>query len=506
MRKTRLSWPVGATLGLFAITTALAYPAGAASQGGSGATGTPGSVAPVVAQAAPRAADPTFAGALPESYPWVRLAEKLTPAVVNVRTTGEARRMRGPQVPEPFRRFFPQPPEGGEREQRPRGVGSGFIIAADGHIVTNHHVIDGTKNVEVTLTDGRTFPAQVVGSDAETDVALIKIDATGLPVVPLGASGELKVAEPVMAIGNPFGLDHSVSVGIVSAMGRVIGQGRFDDFIQTDAAINPGNSGGPLINTRGEAVGINSAIVSRGGGFQGIGFAIPIDLAKPILGQLQATGKVTRGWLGVSIQPLTQELAKSFGLTGTQGALVASVSEDSPAARAGLKEGDVIVSFDGKPVEGPRVLPSMVANTPIGRGVPVGIVRDGARQTLTVSVGNLADSREARATPGAPSEKGRESRATERLGLALQELTPELAKQLGVQGGDKGVVVTEVKPDSPAAQAGLAAGDVIREVNRTPVQGLQDVEAGLARRQGAAQVLLRVERDGAQRYIVIAAG
>jgi serine protease Do len=285
-------------------------------------------------------------------------------------------------------------------------------------------------------------------------------------------------------------------------MGRFIGQGRFDDFIQTDAAINPGNSGGPLINTRGEAVGINSAIVSRGGGFQGIGFAIPVDLAKPILSQLRGTGKVTRGWLGVSIQPLTQELAKSFGIAGTQGALVASVTEDSPAARAGLKEGDVIVTFDGKPVEGPRMLPSLVANTPIGRPVPVGIVRDGSRQTVTVTVGNLTDSREAKATP---AEKSAESRATEKLGLALQELTPELAKQLGVQG-DKGVVVTEVKPDSPAAQAGLAAGDVIREVNRTPVQGLQDVEKGLARSQSGGQVLLRVEREGSQRYVVVGAG
>ncbi len=495
MRSARLFSPVGVTLGLLAIVAA---PAGATSPGG------PVPATAVVAQqSAPRPADPVFTGALPESYPWVRLAEKLTPAVVNVRTTGEARRMRAPQIPEPFRRFFPQPPEGGgEREQRPRGVGSGFIIDADGYIVTNHHVVDGAKGVEVTLTDGRTFPARVVGSDAETDVALLKIEATGLPWVPLGASSELKVAEPVMAIGNPFGLDHSVSVGIVSAMGRYIGQGRFDDFIQTDAAINPGNSGGPLINTRGEAVGINSAIVSRGGGFQGIGFAIPVDLAKPILSQLRGTGKVTRGWLGVSIQPLTQELAKSFGIAGTQGALVASVSEDSPAARAGLREGDVIVTFDGKPVEGPRVLPSMVANTPIGRPVPVGIVRDGARQTVTVTVGNLSDSREAKAT--AP-EKSPESRASEKLGLALQELTPELAKQLGVQG-DKGVVVTQVKPDSPAAQAGLAAGDVIREVNRMPVQGLQDVEKGLARGPEGGQVLLRVEREGSQRYVVVAAG
>jgi serine protease Do len=501
MRSPKPSWPAVVSFGLLVLVAVPAAPAGAPAPGESA------SVSAVVAQAAPRAAEPAWSGALPESYPWVRLAEKLTPAVVNVRTTGEARRMRPPPVPEPFRRFFPPPPEGSEREpqQRPRGVGSGFVVDADGYIVTNHHVVDGTRSVEVTLADGRTFQARVVGSDAETDLALLKIDATGLPTVPLGTSSGLKVAEPVMAIGNPFGLDHSVSVGIVSATGRFIGQGRFDDFIQTDAAINPGNSGGPLINTRGEAVGINSAIVSRGGGFQGIGFAIPVDLAKPILGQLRTAGKVTRGWLGVSIQPLTQELAKSFGLTGTQGALVASVTEDSPAARAGLKEGDVIVTFDGKAVDAPRVLPSLVANTPVGRPVPVGIVRDGARQTVTVTVGNLSDSREARATPGGPGEKAPESRATEKHGLALQELTPELAKQLGVQS-EKGVVVTQVKPDSPAAQAGLAAGDVIREVNRMPVQDLQDVERGLARGPDASQVLLRVEREGAQRYVVLGTG
>jgi serine protease Do len=310
------------------------------------------------------------------------------------------------------------------------------------------------------------------------------------------------VAEPVMAIGNPFGFDHTVTVGIVSGTGRFIGQGRFDDFIQTDAAINPGNSGGPLINTKGEAVGINSAIRSSSGGFQGIGFAIPVDLAKPILGQLRSSGKITRGWLGVAIQPLTQELAKSFGITGTQGALIASVSDDSPAARAGFKPGDVIVSFDGKTVEGPRTLPAIVANTAVGRAVPVVVLRDGKPQNLQVTVGNLADSREARATP---AEKAPESRATEKLGLALQELTPELAKQFGVQSG-KGVVVTEVKPDSPAAQAGLAPGDVIREVNRTAVQGIQDVERGLAGGQDPAQVLLRVERDGSQRYVVLGTG
>ena len=487
-------WPLVVSLGLLVSLIGSTLPAGAA--GG-------GAALPTVAQSAPRAADPAFAGALPESYPWVRLAEELTPAVVNVRTTSEARRTRGPQLPEPFRRFFPQPPEGGgERETRPRGVGSGFIIDTEGYIVTNHHVVDGSKSIEVQLSDGRTFQPKVIGSDPETDLALLKIEATGLPMIPLGSSSALKVAEPVMAIGNPFGFDHTVTVGIVSGTGRIIGQGRFDDFIQTDAAINPGNSGGPLINTRGEVVGINSAIRSSSGGFQGIGFAIPVDLAKPILGQLRASGKVTRGWLGVAIQPLTDELAKSFGITSTQGALIASVSEDSPAARAGFKPGDVIVSFDGKTVEGPRVLPTLVANTPVGRAVPVVVLRDGKQQTVTVTVGSLADSREARAATG---EKMPESRVTEKLGLALQELTPELAKQLGVQS-DKGVVVTEVKPDSPAAQAGLAPGDVIREVNRMPVQGLEDVERGLARGRDPAQILLRVEREGSQRYVVVGAG
>jgi serine protease Do len=475
-----------------------AFPGGPAA----GEAPAPPPPARAVAQAASRPLDPALAGALPESYPWVRLAEKLTPAVVNVRTAGEARRMRAPAVPEPFRRFFPRPPEGAEREFRPRGVGSGFIIDASGYIVTNHHVVDDAKAIEVQLADGRKFEPKLVGSDPETDLALLKIDASGLPMIPLGSSNELKVAEPVMAIGNPFGFDHTVTVGIVSGTGRFIGAGRFDDFIQTDAAINPGNSGGPLINTRGEVVGINSAIRSNSGGFQGIGFAIPVDLAKPILAQLRSAGKVTRGWLGVAIQPLTDDLAKSFGVAGTQGALVASVSDDSPAARAGLKEGDVIVTFDGKLVEGPRTLPSLVANTEVGRTVPVVILRDGSRQTVPVTVGNLSDMRESRA---APAGRGGESGATDKLGLALQELTPDLAKQLGVQS-EKGVVVTEVKPDSPAAQAGLAPGDVIREVNRMPVQGLRDVERGLARRPGAGQVLMRVEREGSQRYVVIPAG
>jgi serine protease Do len=456
--------------------------------------------APVTAQTPAAAPAPASdqSGILPESYPWVRLAERLMPAVVNVRTVAEGQRGRAPAVPEPFRRFFP-PQEPGGREQR-RGVGTGFLVDSDGYLVTNHHVVDAASSIEVTLSDGRQFPAKVMGSDPETDVALLKIEATGMPTIPLGSSAKLKVAEPVMAIGNPFGLDHTVTVGIISGTGRFIGAGRYDDFIQTDAAINPGNSGGPLINTRGEVVGINSAIASRSGGFQGVGFAIPIDLAKPILQQLRASGKVTRGWLGVSIQPLTPDLAKSFGLTATQGALVSSVVEGSPAAQAGVRPGDVVVRFDEKPIDGPRALPPLVALTEVGRTVNVIVLRDGAEQTLRLTVGNLSDSQVARA-----STTG-ERLMAERLGVGLQELTPEVARRLGVRD-ESGVVVTEVKPDSPAAQAGLASGDVIREVNRLPVRVLEDVERGMGRGGAEAkQVLLRVEREGNQRYVVVDLG
>jgi serine protease Do len=459
----------------------------------------------------PRAATPAAAMALPESYPWVRLAEALTPAVVNVRVSGDATRSgraeRGGEegAPEPFRRSPGDPRERAPRE--PRGLGSGFIVDPTGLIVTNHHVVDNAKTVEVTLNDGRKLTAKTIGSDPETDIALIKVEALDLPTIPLGSSSELKVAEPVMAIGNPFGLDHTVTVGIISGTGRVIGAGRYDDFLQTDAAINPGNSGGPLINTRGEAIGINTAIVaSRGGGFQGVGFAIPIDLAKPIIKQLQASGRVTRGWLGVSIQPLDAALAKSFGVKETKGALVASVADDSPAAKAGIKPGDVIVRYDGKPVDTPRALPSLVANTEVGRSVDLTVLRDGSPQSLKVTVGNMADSKQAAVGSERQPERRAESRAAAKLGLELAPLTPELARRLGVQPG-KGVVVTDVKPDSPAAQAGISEGDVIREVNRTPVERIEDVEKGLARGADAGkQVLLRVERQGSERYVVVDVG
>ncbi len=433
-------------------------------------------------------------GPLPESYPWMALAEKLTPAVVNVRVTGEAPRARDRAeelIPEPFRRQLPP----GERPERPRptrGLGSGFIIDPTGYIVTNHHVVDNSKTIEVTMSDGRKLSAKLVGSDPETDIALIKVEATGLPTIALGSSAALRVAEPVMAIGNPFGLDHTVTVGIISGTGRVIGAGRYDDFLQTDAAINPGNSGGPLINIRGEAVGIASAIASRSGGFQGVGFAIPIDLAKPIVQQLRTAGKVTRGWLGVAIQPLTPELAKSFKVAEAKGALIASVQEGSPAERAGLKPGDVIVAYDGKPVTSPRALPPLVANTAVGKSVELSVIRDGSVRPVTVTVGNMADARQASAAGAQPAPA---RRVAEQLGIELEQ-------------GDKGIVVTDVKPDSPADQAGIAEGDVIREVNRTKVENLADLDRALAGNGGAdaKQILLRVERQGSERYVVVDVG
>jgi serine protease Do len=321
------------------------------------------------------------------------------------------------------------------------------------------------------------------------------VEATGLPTLPLGKSSELKVGEPVMAIGNPFGLDHTVTVGIISGTGRVIGAGRYDDFLQTDAAINPGNSGGPLINTRGQVVGIASAILSQGGGFQGVGFAIPMDLAQPIVKQLRTDGRVSRGWLGVSIQPITPELAKSFNLSGREGALVASVIEGSPAEQAGLKPGDVIVRYDGKAVESPRALSTLVAATASGRAVEVGVIRDGRTQPVRVTIAPLKDGRRASATePGGGGDRT--------LGLEVEPLTAARARGMGVDG--KGVVVTDVRPGSPAADAGLTEGDIIREVNRVPVDSADDVQKGVGR--GQKQVLLRVEREGSARFVVIKLG
>jgi serine protease Do len=322
---------------------------------------------------------------------WVELAKQLKPAVVNISTKrvegGTPEVGREPKGPDdPFPQFFGRFPD---QRRTVRSLGSGFVINQGGYVLTNNHVVDKATEIHVKLADGRDLTAKVVGRDPKTDLALLRIDAAGLPVIPLGDSSKLEVGAPVMTIGNPFGLEQTVTTGIVSATGRVIGEGPYDDFIQTDASINPGNSGGPLINVEGQAVGINTAIFSQSGGSVGIGFAIPVNLAKPVVTQLAQSGHVERGWLGVAIQPLTPELAKSFGLPNTRGALVASVVAGSPAQKAGMKQGDVITEYNGRTVGRSEDLPRAVAETPIGRDVTVIVLRDRERVTLTARIAQL---------------------------------------------------------------------------------------------------------------------
>jgi len=431
--------------------------------------------------------------------PFVDLAEKLKPSVVNISTTqvvrGE-RLPRGPSGENPFqgnpfedlfRRFFGDIPQ---QEFKRQSLGSGFIINKDGYIVTNNHVVEGASEIKVILSDKREYDAEIVGRDPKTDLALIKISSPQpLPFAHLGDSDKLRVGEWVMAIGNPFGLGHTVTTGIVSAKGRIIGAGPYDDFIQTDASINPGNSGGPLINMRGEIIGINTAILAGG---QGLGFATPVNLAKPILLQLRDKGSVTRGWLGVQIQSVTPDLAKSLGLSRPQGALVTEVSEGGPAKKAGIQRGDIIISFDGKAVEEIAELPRLVANTPVGKEVSLRVLRKGKEQIFQVTVAELKDERAAaRSVPAAPE-----------FGMIVQDLTPDLARGLGLSR-TRGVVVTRVAPGGAADRAGVRQGDVVLEVDEKEVPTVRDFWR-IARESAAdGTVLLLINRRGTHLFVAM---
>jgi serine protease Do len=367
------------------------------------------------------------------------------------------------------------------RQYRQQGQGSGFIVSQDGYILTNHHVVGEADRITVTLADNREFEAKLIGADPKSDVAVIQIKGDHFPALPMGDSNRLAVGEWVIAIGNPFGLTHTMTVGVVSAKGRSrVGIADYEDFIQTDAAINPGNSGGPLINLAGEVVGINTAIFSRSGGYMGIGFAIPIEMATQIQKQLIATGKVTRGYLGVSIQDLTEALARSFGMDQPQGVLVASVSPGAPAAKAGMQSGDVIVAFDGQTVSDSAQLRNLVARTPVGREVVVRVIRDQKARELTVEIGALPDQVMTQADA---------SGMLDQLGFTVQELTEELAYELGYEG-QEGVVVTAVEPGSEAAQAGLRRGTLIREVNRQEIRNTEDFRRALSASAQSKRVLL----------------
>ncbi len=431
--------------------------------------------------------------------PWPAVAKKDTPAVVNISTTQIVKNpmaFKGGGNPnDPFQPFFHQFFGNIPQTSRVRSLGSGFIIRADGYIVTNNHVVDHATDIRVKLQDGREFPGTVVGRDPMTDLALLKVDATSLPTIPLGNSSKMAVGEPVMAIGNPFGLSGTVTTGIVSAEGRVIGEGPYDNFIQTDASINPGNSGGPPVNSLGEVVGINTAIFSQSGGSVGIGFAIPINEAKTVLPQLLTKGHVTRGYLGVSIQSLNPGLAKALHLQQDKGALVAQVLPESPAAKAGFKAGDVIVGYDGHPIGASSDLPRLVAATPIGQTATVQVLRDGKPMTLTAEVAELPEpQQQAEATPS----------SREQLGISVQPLTPALAKQLGVPD-TAGVVVAGVKDGSPAADAGIQPGDVIVEANQKPVKSVGDLRQVLAAQKAGEPTLLRIHRKDASLFIAVTA-
>ena len=450
---------------------------------------------------------------------FVQIAKKQNPAVVNVSIKGKAEvppqrnfpaPRRGPRggprggpgqdkSPDAFRdfydRFFNERPN-----QKPkRGMGSGFVIDKEGHILTNYHVVEGADEIVVMLESNgkeKEYTATLIGSDSKTDIALIKInrkpgDNTAFPFLELGSSENLEVGEWVVAIGNPFGLSHTVTVGVVSALGRSIGAGPYDEFIQTDASINPGNSGGPLINIDGQVIGINTAIISgNAGGNVGIGFAIPINIAKGILKDLKENGSVTRGWLGVMIQKITPELEKSFGLSQSEGALVGDVIPDGPAAKGGIKRGDVIIKFNNQPVRDMEDLPKIVAATNPGSAVDVEVIRDGSSKILHVTIEVLKDSQELVVAKA------------DLLGLQVQDITEELAESLKLQGLE-GVLVSDVVAGNPASEAGIRRGDVISEMNRSPVKNIGDYQNLLASVKKGSSVLFLIKRGGTTIYIAV---
>jgi serine protease Do len=441
-------------------------------------------------------------------FNFVKIAEEEKKFVVNINTTKTFRHRaqplpHGPQGRSPygdeedfFERFFGQMPE---RDLKQQSLGSGFIVDKEGYILTNNHVVDGADDIRVTLLDGRSYAAEVRGRDPKTDIALIRIKPeNGLPVATLGDSDALQVGEWVVAIGNPFGFGHTVTAGVVSAKDRTIGAGPYDAFIQTDASINPGNSGGPLFNARGEVVGINSAIIASG---QGIGFAIPINMAKSIMEQLREKGSVTRGWLGVQIQALTPELRETLKLSAEGGALVAGVIKGDPADKAGVKSGDVIVEFDGRAVRSDRELVSAVGNTPVGRKVSLKVLRDGKDLSFEIKIARRSDEKDEAASSDEP-ELGEKETGKARLGVRVQDLTKELAEKLGLDDA-RGALVGEVVEGSPAERAGIERGDVILEVNRKPVEDAAEFAKLVRAADPGKTQLLLVRSGGGTRFVTV---
>ncbi|MFO1299722.1 MAG: DegQ family serine endoprotease [Burkholderiaceae bacterium] len=467
--------------------------------GGAGATFASGSLARAAAPAAVATA-PAIAPAAPvATSDFSQIVQRYGPAVVNISVSG-MKKMADVEVPgldpnDPFYEFFKRfqgPNGGGTREMPVRGEGSGFIVDPDGVILTNAHVVRDAKEVTVKLIDRREFRAKVLGSDPKTDVAVLKIDAKNLPVVPLGSARDLKVGEWVLAIGSPFGFENSVTAGVVSAKGRSLPDDGFVPFIQTDVAVNPGNSGGPLFNTRGEVVGINSQIFSRTGGYQGLSFAIPIDVATHVRDQIAATGKVSHARLGVSIQEVNQTLADSFKLDKPEGALVANVEKGGPADKAGLQPGDVIRKVNGTPIVASGDLPALIGQAMPGEKVTLEIWRQGKPEELTAKLGDAAEK-------VAGAAKAEEQVAKGRIGLALRPLEPQERRAAGVDGG----LLVE-GAGGPAAMAGVQPGDVLVAVNGTPVKSVEQLRAALAKSDKS--VALLIMRDGNRIFVPVRVG
>lgn len=442
---------------------------------------------------------PAGAQAMPETF--APVVKKAMPAVVNIsssRVETAPRRSRNSPFPFPF--DFGGP-DGGGRARRAESLGSGVIISADGSIMTNNHVVEGATEITVTLSDRREFRAKVIGTDPPTDIAVLKIDAAGLPTLPLGDSAKVQVGDVVLAIGNPFGIGQTVTMGIVSATGRGgLGIEAYEDFIQTDASINPGNSGGALINARGELIGINTAILGgEGGGNQGIGFAVPIYMAREVRDQILKTGKVTRGYMGIIPQDVTPSLARAFGLKEARGVAVAEVVPDAPAAKAGLETGDVITAVDGKPVEDANTFRLRVSRAAPGTTLKLTVNRKGAPRDVTVTLAELP--RQA-SEPERGQERGEHGGALQ--GVSVEDIPPQAARQLGLKDAS-GVVVTDVDPASPAADAGLRRGDVILHVNRTPVKDSTEFERAI-QASGRGAILLLVNRGGVNAFVAIEPG
>ena len=461
----------------------------------------------VVGPALPAA--PVEAVELPD---FTELVERSSPAVVNISTRQTRQRptmqlppgLEMPDLPEdsPFNEFFRRFFGEGEMEDfNAQSLGSGLIISSDGDVLTNNHVVANADEVIVRLSDRREFVAKVLGTDERSDVALLRIDATDLPVARIGSSRELKVGEWVLAIGSPFGFEHSVTAGIVSAKGRSLPRESYVPFIQTDVAINPGNSGGPLYNLDGEVVGINSQIFSRTGGFMGLSFAIPIDVAIDVAAQLKADGRVSRGWLGVLIQDVTRELAESFGMAKPEGALIARVLEGSPVAKAGMEVGDIVLRFDGKPVDHSADLPPIVGRTRVGTSVPVEILRGGKSRTLTVVTAELPEEEQLQLGAAPADEPGTAS--TDRLGIKVRELDAEQREQLEI--GGHGVLVEKVK-DGPARLAGIRDGDVLLMLNNEKVNDVDAFRRVVKALPAGKAVSVLVQRQGNPIFLALKAG